>query len=179
MFAVRRGEVTTEDVVAFDGVAVGEEHESRRDAVRGHALAGPVAELHRRVRAELLEVEHVAAVEHADAGVLAERVDEAGEVRPGEGRETFVPAGAGGDLREQRADAVAVVGRRDRPEIVQRGEQSRHRALRQPDPLGELGHAGLGRREAPEYRQRALDRLHVAHAVSVPQSGTSPKPPDR
>ena len=91
--------------------------------MRRHPFSRPVAQLHRRVGAELIEVEDVTGVEHRHPSVLAEGVDEPGEVRLGERDELAVPAGADREPADQRPDRVATIADGDRAAVEQRGQE--------------------------------------------------------
>ena len=87
---------------------VGEEHEPRRHHVRTEPLARPVAQLHRVVDVHLVEVHDVVDVEHGQARRLAERLDELGQVRPGDRDQVAAGDRGGGEVDHPVADAVLV-----------------------------------------------------------------------
>ena len=135
----------------------------------GDAHAGPVAHLHGAVDVDLVDVEHLATVEHGQAGGLAHRLGELDEERPGEGDQAASGQGAAGDLDDEVADAVLVAGGHllHGAEVLQGGQQPRHRALRQVDSLGDVGHARRPVGQAPQHGEGPLDGLHPGHVEQV------------
>ncbi len=71
--------------IAVDGrlARFGEQNETGRDQVRLHPFAGPITDLNFALRAYLVEIQHLTAVEHREPGGFPNRVDEFDQVGSG------------------------------------------------------------------------------------------------
>ena len=67
-----------------------------------------------------------------------------------------------GDLDHPGTDAIvaARLDLLDHAQIFERRQHPRHRALRQADPIGDVGDAGWSARQAAQHGECSLDRLH-------------------
>ena len=167
------GEVGVERVLR----PLGEQDETRRHGVHRRARSRPVAHLHRVVGLDSVHVQDLGAVRQAEARVLVQLGDEIGKDRT---RSRDQPALAGdprGECLHPGADAPArPLEALDGLDLLERGEQARHRRLRERDALGDGSDAGRAPRHLVEDGERALERLHHRpEAPRIPLYSTVPR----
>ncbi len=113
------------------------------DGVHRDARSGPVADLDLMRRSDLIDVVDDAAVRHGDAGNLADRRSQLGQVWPRDGNQVASRHVARREVGDPGTEPVAGPAGLllDGAFVPECGQQARSRALWEPDPLCHLGHA--------------------------------------
>src|SRR5262249_32539772 len=138
------------------------------DRVQRSPRSRPVADLHRIVRFDLVDVEDLVSIREAETGVLTELRDEIDEEGPSGRDQAAFRRDAGRQRGDAGADAPAgALEALDRGDVLKGREEARDGRLREPDALGDVGDARRPLRHLVEDRERALERLH--HGLRSPR----------